>query len=206
MIDVIDNTNKDLFADQLQQMWKQRYQIFVETLGWDLDCDGELEIDQFDQPTTSYFLAYDDDRSVIGSVRLIPSTEPHLISDVFPELCDDGVPREEGIWEASRMYVMPQKGEYEARFAIGCRILSGVMEYGMLFGGTRFTAVTNMEGVSGFLDMGCDVTPLGIPRDVSGEVLTALSVAITPVALANLRDRGNVEGPVMRYLQPATAA
>jgi acyl homoserine lactone synthase len=80
-----------------------RYRVFVEKLGWDLNTENGLELDQFDRADTLYVIARGDDDEVIGTARLLPTTRPYLLSEVFPQLLHGlRAPCSPQIWELSR--------------------------------------------------------------------------------------------------------
>jgi len=60
MVELITKYNRHNYESQLEQMFRLRYKIFVEQLGWDLPHakDG-LEIDEFDTEDTIYLIAGD---------------------------------------------------------------------------------------------------------------------------------------------------
>jgi N-acyl-L-homoserine lactone synthetase len=84
-------------------MARYRHRVFIEKLGWDLDCSNGLEIDQFDREDTVYVLGYDEADAVIGTARLLPTTGAYLLGEVFPQLLNGApVPASPEIWELSR--------------------------------------------------------------------------------------------------------
>jgi len=94
-------------AGNLQNVYRQvagyRYKVFVENLGWDLYAPDGLEQDQFDRPDTVYVAVQDDEGEVCGCARLLPTTHPYLLSEVFPQLLNGAVPPSSPeIWELSR--------------------------------------------------------------------------------------------------------
>lgn len=79
-----------------------RHQIFVGQLGWQLPmADGRFERDQYDRDDTVYVVARDADGAICGCARLLPTTRPYLLKDVFAPLLMRGVPAPEspGVWE-----------------------------------------------------------------------------------------------------------
>lgn len=84
-----------------------RHKVFVERLGWQLQSEGGLEFDQFDRDDTLYVIARDDDGDVIGCGRLLPTTRPYLLGDIFPQLMGEHpIPRSPDVWELSRFAAM----------------------------------------------------------------------------------------------------
>jgi acyl homoserine lactone synthase len=80
-----------------------RYRVFVEKLGWDLKAHNGLELDQFDREDTLYVVGLDAADDVIGTARLLPTTRPYLLSEVFPQLLGaQTAPCSPAVWELSR--------------------------------------------------------------------------------------------------------
>lgn len=96
-------TTRSLQKHLIMDMGNYRHRVFVQKLGWQLQCEGELEYDQFDRDDTVYVLATDDHNAVIGTARLLPTLRPYLLGTVFPQLMgDQPLPRSEEVWELSR--------------------------------------------------------------------------------------------------------
>ena len=82
---------------------RYRYRVFVEMLGWDLKVHDGQEVDQFDRDDTLYVVALDGDDDVIGTARLLPTTRPYLLGEVFPQLLGKSKPPcSSAVWELSR--------------------------------------------------------------------------------------------------------
>lgn len=80
-----------------------RHKVFVQTLHWNLPCRDGIESDQFDRQDTVYVVALDDDDEVVGTARLLPTTRPYLLSEVFPGLLGGQPPPcSPEVWELSR--------------------------------------------------------------------------------------------------------
>lgn len=80
-----------------------RHKIFIERLGWQLPVEKGLERDQFDHPDTLYVVARETNGAICGCARLLPTTEPYLLSEIFPHLLGDApIPRASDVWELSR--------------------------------------------------------------------------------------------------------
>ncbi|MDC0710859.1 acyl-homoserine-lactone synthase [Stigmatella sp. ncwal1] len=85
-------------------MFRLRHRVFRELLGWDVESHDGRERDRFDALDPVYIVAHDEDRQeVVGCWRLIPTTGPYMLRDVFPQLLRGGsAPRDPHIWEVSR--------------------------------------------------------------------------------------------------------
>src|SRR5579871_2634959 len=104
MIEVVTSRNALLYKEALHDMFRLRHRIFVERMGWEaLRKPDRLERDQFDTDDAIYLLLTQDDGAVIGTHRMLPTTGPHLFSDVFPQMCAvKGVERGAKILELTR--------------------------------------------------------------------------------------------------------
>ncbi|PZN92789.1 MAG: conjugal transfer protein TraI, partial [Hyphomicrobiales bacterium] len=86
-------------------MHKLRRKAFKDRLDWSVSVTGDLEMDRYDTLDPSY-LVVADRGSVLGCVRLLPTTGPNMLADTFPELLDGAVaPRSELIAESSRFCI-----------------------------------------------------------------------------------------------------
>lgn len=103
-----------------------RHEVFVEHLGWDLDTPEGIEQDQFDRQDTVYVVARNDDGNINGCARLLPTTKPYLLGEVFPELLNGlAPPSSPEIWELSRFAALdvavapsPARGQISSPIAV----------------------------------------------------------------------------------------
>ncbi len=97
--EIKDNTS--LMAD----VFRLRKKVFSDQLNWKVPVQGDMEKDAYDEMGASYLVWCSDDKSTLyGLVRLMPTSGPTLLNDVFhathgrnPKLCDPEV------WEGTRM-------------------------------------------------------------------------------------------------------
>lgn len=86
-------------------MHRLRRKVFKDRLAWAVSVTGDLKMDRYDTLDPSY-LVVKDGNSVLGSVRLLPTTGPNMLADTFPELLDGGIaPSCDSIAESSRFCV-----------------------------------------------------------------------------------------------------
>jgi acyl homoserine lactone synthase len=87
-------------------MHRIRKAVFKDRLGWDITVSGELEVDDYDALGPSCLLSIDRQGNVNGCVRLLPTTGPNMLRDIFRSFVTKAaVPRGERVWEASRFAV-----------------------------------------------------------------------------------------------------
>ena len=106
MIEIIQ-TGQFGKTSNLIDMHRLRKIIFKDRMGWDVDIThDELEIDNYDLPETIYILVKDDKGRATGVWRMLPSSSPSMIRDIWPEfLADFPIPISNTAWEVSRFGV-----------------------------------------------------------------------------------------------------
>jgi acyl homoserine lactone synthase len=124
MIEVLtSNTHGRLLtADILDSMYRLRSAAFSERLGWDVRSVRGRETDRFDDLSPTYMIVRDRHRPdhALGCWRLLPTTGPYMLRDVFPELLDDvPVPADPRVWEISRYAVTHDAASQRPGFGFG---------------------------------------------------------------------------------------
>ncbi len=93
---------------EIRNLFHYRFNVFIEHLQWDVvagygSLDLKIERDQFDTDETIYVVAKNSQQSIVGCARLLPTTKPYLLRDVFPELLNGmAAPDSSDVWELSR--------------------------------------------------------------------------------------------------------
>ncbi len=206
MVDVITANNRHRFTSLIDQMHRDRKAVFVDRLKWDVPVvDGKYEIDQFDIDDAIYLVATDaKHQRHLGSVRLLPTTGPHLLGDVFPHLCDKSVPTGDDVWEITRMCTHPSK-DLDG-LAIRRQLVVALCEFGLLYGIRTYTVVTHVQMLSALLAVGWECEPLGEPQLVAGDMVGAMAIKISPATLQLFRSRAPSRVPVLQLSDIAEAA
>ena len=88
---VVAGKQEDLGAGLYTKVANYRHKVFVEQLGWQLQAIDNAEQDQFDRCDTIYVATRDKQGNISGCARLLPTTQPYLLGDVFPQLLN-GMP------------------------------------------------------------------------------------------------------------------
>ena len=70
----------------LREMHRMRYRVFKERLSWKVEVKDGEERDRFDDLNPVYVIALDEAEKVVGSWRLVPTTGPYMLRDVFSDL------------------------------------------------------------------------------------------------------------------------
>lgn len=123
----ISGTSTSLAAEVLVGLARFRHRVFVEMLGWELQTRDGLELDQFDRADTVYVAARNTHGAVVGIARLLPTTRPYLLRDVFPQLLhDQPLPSTPAVWELSRFAAVDFDGVRSAPMSPMAQVSSPV--------------------------------------------------------------------------------
>ena len=96
-------SDPDFAARYAEPFFRLRYEAFYKRLNWDVKCDGEREIDCYDDAHTVYVVTCDDDDRVVGGWRLRPTVTRYMLEDVFPQLLHGApAPHHPRVWESNR--------------------------------------------------------------------------------------------------------
>jgi acyl homoserine lactone synthase len=91
----------------LENLFRLRHKVFYETLRWEVNSVNGQERDHYDDLKPVYPVSCDRYGRVTGTMRLLPTTGPYMLADVFPQLLrGEEPPRGEHIWEISRFAVL----------------------------------------------------------------------------------------------------
>jgi len=164
MIRIVTPDNRHLFSKQLEDMFRMRARAAVEEMGWQIEIDQkERDIDQFDYDDTIYVLYFMPDGSVGGCARLNPTNREHLISEIFPEMCQGDVPTGEKIWEYSR-YLIERQGKTQREYLRAWLLIGqAINEYCISAGITHVTWLARLRLYK--MAVGVWKTrPLGLPK------------------------------------------
>ena len=167
-----------------------RHEVFIERLGWNLRTREGAELDQFDRPDTVYVVAQNDEGQVSGCARLLPTTRPYLLGEVFPQLLNGVLPPcSPDIWELSRFAAVDinnqttMMGPFSSPMAI--TLLQAAIAYAAARGAKRLIAVS-VIGVERLLRRaGFQAHRAGPPRIIDGNSLFACWIEVKNRSLSH---------------------
>jgi len=152
---VIDPTNRNDYKKELNDYFHIRKRVFVDALGWRLPTINDMEIEHYDtKEDPVYILSVDDSNGAVrGGVRLMPTTGPHLMKDVFSSWFANPIVLESAtIWEATRFCVDPAylRGPYTPRGLnlATSELICGAWDLGAEIGLTQLTAICHLGMVN----------------------------------------------------------
>ncbi|MGO4909632.1 acyl-homoserine-lactone synthase [Pseudorhodobacter sp. W20_MBD10_FR17] len=208
MIYVVDSLNAHEHSNLLIEMHQLRARVFEGRLGWDVKVKNGMERDAFDDLNPAHVISVDDSGRVVGCMRLLPTTGPHMLSDVFSCLLDDEPPiRSARVWEATRFCVdtdLPGRGVARNSISyITSEVMIGAFEYGLAAGISDAVAVIDpvMNRVmkrSGNAPYGY----LGSPHPMGKVTALAALMDCSEERIARIRDFAGIHHDVFKELVP----
>lgn len=202
MIYVVDSLNNSNHQALLEDMYRLRKRVFHDRLGWDVEIKDGKEIDLFDRLDPAHVISVDDEGNVVGCMRLLQTTGPHMLADVFSSILDGEPPlRSSTVWEATRFCVDTQRltggrGRNTISY-VTSEVMIGAFEFAMSAGVTDAVAVIDpvMNRVlqrSGNAPYGY----LGSPKDMGKVYAMAALMDCSEERIAKIREFAGIEGDV----------
>lgn len=184
------------------QLFRLRYAVFHERLKWDVTVEDGWERDHFDDCNPLYLLSVGADQQVRGALRLLPTTGPNMLRDVFPVLLDDepalAAPT---IWESTRFCVSQaaseQRSDNRLNYVTG-ELLAGIVEVGKLAGLSSVVSVYDARMRRVLRTAGCPADEIGTPKKIGSVTTYAGLFAIDDAMLERIRNAAGIMGPVLQ--------
>jgi N-acyl-L-homoserine lactone synthetase len=191
MIRMVTRDNAERHVSNLYQMHRLRKAVFKDRLGWDVSVSGELEFDEFDALEPSYLLSMDRYGILNGCVRLLPTTGPNMLRDIFPSFVTKGaVPRSERVWEASRFAVGKNATTAEAGVSqTTYDLLIGVLKFGLSNGISTIACVVDVRMERILRRVGWQLERLGPAHRIGNTIAMAGQLDVSSQILRALEAR-----------------
>jgi acyl-homoserine lactone synthase len=147
-------------------------------LNWDVPViEGRFEKDRFDDHEATYLIALDKERAHAGSMRLLPTTKSHILSELFPALCEGAIPHGPDTFEITRLCLPTRHGALK-RLTIRNALISAMVDHTLERGIDTLTGVVEASFLEKILNMGWRCKPLGPPERAQGTTLQAFRIDI----------------------------
>ena len=189
------------FKDELAAMHRLRRRVFEERLGWDVEIIGDQEIDSFDSHHPTYLVQCDRAGRVSGCVRMMCTTGPTMLRDVFPQLLQGvEMPECEFVWECSRFALDFDEPSPSGRGGISIatyELFAGMVEFALSQGMKEIVTVTDvrLERLSRRASWG--LRRIAPPMKIGETMAVAGCLDVSRPALARLKECGGFSGPVL---------
>ena len=213
MILTVNGADRESNSYLFDAMFRIRARVFHERLGWDVVVKDGREIDSFDACHPLYIVSVDEiSGRVRGSLRLLPTTGPNMLRDVFPVLLGDGeIVESATVWESSRFSIdqefgVPLPGQ-KLSYVTG-ELLAGIVEIGLSVGLTEVVSVFDARMVRIFRSAGCPAEIIGTPQRIGTCMTYAGLFEISERALQSIREACGLTHDVIgtRLVRPQTVA
>ncbi len=161
MIITVDGRNHKQHNALVDEMFCLRKRVFHDQLGWEVPLKDGREIDPYDDLDPVYVISVDDATGrVRGSLRMMPTTGPHLMRDVFSAWFDKPVVFESAaIWEVTRFCVDPLwlRGHYTPRGQnlVTCELIIAGCEVSARSGVNQLTTLSHMGMINAMRRIKC---------------------------------------------------
>ena len=205
MITIATRVGRSLADEALRAMYEARKRVFVDLLKWDVPVlHGRFELDRFDDEHAEYLIVQGPAGEHLGSARLLRTDKPHILSDFYPDLCADGVPRGPRIREVTR-FCLDRRLRAAERREVRDTLVSALAGHALAAGIESYSAIAPMGWCQQILAFGWRCRPLGLPRYRDGTLLSALRIDIDAATPALLRVAGIVASDALASDLPAAA-
>ena len=196
MIDVVTPDLYALYARELRLMFRQRFRVFSQRLGWVVAGTAGEERDGFDDFFPIYLLAHDDEgEGLAGSWRFLPTTGPYMLRDVFPQLLEGAkAPYHPLIWEGSR-FAVEGRGSHGR---VSSELLCAVTETCIAFGIRELITVYDARMERLLPRLGCPPKWQSRPCRIDGALAYTGRFDMNHETLSSLRAVGGIQGSVIR--------
>ena len=212
MFRLIPAAHTHLFPEVIDAMFRCRAQTFSERLGWRVVVKDGYERDRFDDENPLYLVSVDPcSGEYRGSLRLLPTTGPNMLRDVFPSLLnDDEVIESATIWESSRICAVANNHNL-GRVGGGvshvlAELLVGIGDVARLAGLTQIVSVFDARVFRILASAGCKPQILGTPRRIDGTMSYAGVFNMDEAFQQAVRGTLGIEGSVLATDSPELMA
>jgi N-acyl-L-homoserine lactone synthetase len=205
MILAIEGVDRHAYPDLFDQMFRMRAAVFSERLGWDVTVVDDKEIDRFDGEDPLYLLCVDElTKELKGAVRLLPTTGPNMLRDVFALLVPDGSVESPLIWESSRFALNPLlsvgPNRQDANRVVNTttiELLCGLVEAAQLAGVEHIVSVFDARMARIFRAADCPYELIGVPARIGKTMTYAGLFEISDSMRRRLGAAGGLHAPLL---------
>lgn len=194
MIVVVQEYNAPEHALLVDQMLRLRARVFAERLGWDVTVVDGQERDRFDDLAPVYLIHTDDEgREVRGSLRLLPTTGPTVLTDFFSDTMPDAVRLSApSIWECTRFCVDEDRLRHRDQIVASGELISGLGSVALAAGIESILGNFDDRMLRLYRRIGCEVEVLGSTTRYGAPVYLGL-FPVSGTILAEVN--GRLPGP-----------
>lgn len=205
MITIVEGVDRDHHPALIDEMFRMRAEVFANRLEWDVTVNNGWETDRFDSEDPLYLLSVDERTGTLqGAVRLLPTTGPNMLRDVFAVLVPGGPPASPLIWESSRFAVNPAAFKAceraEANHVVNrttIELLCGIVEVCQRAGIEHVVSVFDARMARIFRSVNCAFEIIGTPTRIGKTMTYAGIFDMSDAMRERLGEAGSLHAPVL---------
>ncbi|MBY8821060.1 acyl-homoserine-lactone synthase [Sphingomonas colocasiae] len=198
MLKYLDAVGETPTGRYLRTMFEDRKRVFVDRCGWELPVtDCGLEHDQYDGIDARYLGLVGADDAHLASLRLVPTTRPHLLDEHFGYLCECAPPTGPGIFEVTRFCLTPSVPAAQRRMLRTC-LISHLVDRCVADGIHMLTGITSAGFLAQLLEMGWRCERLGPEAALASGKVGAFKISFDSDTARQLSERGEYIPPTER--------
>lgn len=205
MIFTIESNDQHKYPELIEEMFRMRAEVFSSRLAWEVIVENGREVDRFDNEDPLYLLSIDERSGQLrGAVRLLPTTGPNMLRDVFTVLMPGGPVESPLIWESSRFAVNPRifeaRNRAEANHTVNrttVELLCGMVESAQQAGIEHIVSVFDARMARIFRSIDCRFEQLGTPVRIGKTMTYAGLFDMSRDMRSRLAASGNFREPVL---------
>jgi acyl-homoserine lactone synthase len=180
-----------IYTPDMDEAYRLRHDVFVEEKRWEtLRRPDQRDIDQFERPENHHFILKINNK-VIGYQRMLPTTLPHLLSHVMPQLCTRGkAPNGPNIYEWTR-HCVHQAHRQSAGPNYGAQLTYALVKWGIRHSVEGVIVEYHPDWIKRFQKLGFHVERLGPEVMIHGEKLIAVYMTFDQHTLDMIEQQKN---------------
>lgn len=200
MIICLQGSKRPQFPALFDQMFRMRGAAFAERRKWRVEVTDGREVDIFDDLDPLYVMSVADNGRLLASLRILPTTGPHMLADVFPETMGELPPlRHPLIWESSRFCV--DTAAANTYSPIGVNRATGELLIGLFETAIKASVINVVSVYDLYLERilrrsGCRFDRLAAPWVYDDLKTVAGLFEVTQTAIDEIRDAAGIAGDV----------
>lgn len=202
MIDIFSARELARMPRLYDAMLRLRHRVFKDRMGWKVPAREGFDFDEFDVCQPYYLLAMDRKEHLVGCWRMLPTTGPYMLPEVFPELlAGRPPPHSPAVWEGSRFAVDTEfegKGGLGALHRYSAEIFCGVVEFGIALGIDEVWTVYDRRIARLLPRLGVTSNWVGSSIDIDGVPTMAGCFDAGPAMLSAIRAATGLRTSVVR--------
>lgn len=172
-------------------MHRLRAEVFAGRLGWDVKVVDGQEIDEFDALDDVHYLIAKGPGGIVNACwRLLPTTGPNMLANVFPELLGGATaPASSDCWELSRFAVAADRldnadsaGTHQIGFGeLSVALMAESTKFAQAHGIARYVTVTTAAIERLLRKQGVNVHRLAAPLRIGNVLAVACFIEIDDI-------------------------